>query len=257
MSSDGSRWTARNIPDIPRESAMNGHPGLDGGFNTCKQHRGDFWRGYLLIAGGLSLGSPAARAQGPGPSGSLGGYGGSMSDTGSGMGMGGPVIPYAGRFGGFMPYRMGGGGSLSFQSRGTSAMGSARTSFSLSPMSGGMSSMSGGMGQGLGTGPARFRPRSRAGWGWAAACSRCRHARHGRDAAELRLPVPAAAEPPVALLRRARACRCDRPEASPQRTGGPPGLASGTAGAGRKGRTCRGGSGACGRGAWRARAGAR
>ena len=31
-------------------------------------------------------------------------------------------------------------------------MGSSRTPFSLSPMSGGMSSMSGGMGQGLGNG---------------------------------------------------------------------------------------------------------
>jgi hypothetical protein len=78
---------------------------------------------------------------------SLGGYGGSTTDTGSGMGMGGPFIPYAGKFGGFMPYRMG-GGSLSFQSRGTSPTGSGRTSFSLSPMSGGMSSMSGGLGAG-------------------------------------------------------------------------------------------------------------
>ena len=77
---------------------------------------------------------------------SLGGYGGSMADAGSGMG--GPVIPYSGKFGGFMPYRMGGSGNLSFQSRGTSSMGTGRTSFSLSPMSGGMSSMSGGMGAG-------------------------------------------------------------------------------------------------------------
>jgi hypothetical protein len=71
-----------------------------------------------------------------------------MTDTGPGMGMSGPVIPYAGKFGGFMPYRMGGGGSLSFQTRGISPIASGRTSFSLSPMSGGMSSMSGGLGPG-------------------------------------------------------------------------------------------------------------
>jgi hypothetical protein len=73
-----------------------------------------------------------------------------MMATGSGMGMGGPVIPYAGTFGGFMPYRMG-SGSLSFQSRGTSPMASGRTSFSLS-------SMSGGMRQGLGMGSSPFAP---------------------------------------------------------------------------------------------------
>ena len=66
------------------------------------------------------------------------------------MGVGGPIIPYAGNFGGFMPYRMGGGSSLSFQSRGASAMESTRIPFSLSPMTGGMTSMSGGMGQGFG-----------------------------------------------------------------------------------------------------------
>jgi len=65
-------------------------------------------------------------------------------------GASGPIIPYAGNFGGFMPYRMGGGSSLSFSSRGTSAMGPARTSFNFSPMASGMTSMSGGMGQGLG-----------------------------------------------------------------------------------------------------------
>jgi len=68
----------------------------------------------------------------------------------AGMGTGSPIIPYAGNFGGFMPYRMGGGSSLSFQSRGASAMESTRTPFSLSPMTGGMTSMSDGMGQGFG-----------------------------------------------------------------------------------------------------------
>jgi hypothetical protein len=101
--------------------------------------------GVLAFVGGQVLGVSAARAQG-----SLGGYGGSMSNLDSGMGMGGPIIPYAGKFGGFMPYRLGGSSSLSFQSRGTSTMGSMRTSFSLSPMSGGMSSRGGGMSQGFG-----------------------------------------------------------------------------------------------------------
>ena len=76
-----------------------------------------------------------------------------MATPTASMGGGGPVIPYAGNFGGFMPYRMGGGSNLSFSSHGTSAMESTRTSFSLSPMTGGMSSMSGGLGQGLGSPP--------------------------------------------------------------------------------------------------------
>jgi hypothetical protein len=86
-----------------------------------------------------------ASAQGFGSVGSLGGYGGAMSTSDTGMATSGPIIPYAGKFGGFMPSRMG-GGSLSFQSRGASSMGFSRTSFSLSPASGGMTSMSGGMG---------------------------------------------------------------------------------------------------------------
>jgi hypothetical protein len=58
----------------------------------------------------------------------------------------GMLIPYAGSFGGFMPYRMG-GGSLSFTAPGTAAIGVARTSFRLSPIAGGMTSMSSGIGQ--------------------------------------------------------------------------------------------------------------
>jgi len=48
-------------------------------------------------------------------------------------------------------------------------MGSTRTSFSLSPMSGGMTSMSGGMDQGIGARTGSFSSfGSQVGWGWAA-----------------------------------------------------------------------------------------
>ena len=108
-----------------------------------------------VLVGALTLaGTTPALAQATlaGGGRSLGGYGGEMTETGSGMGMSGASIPYAGKFGGFMPYRMGGTASLSFQSRGTAPSGMGRTSFSLSPMSGGMSAMSGGLGKGLGAG---------------------------------------------------------------------------------------------------------
>ncbi len=110
-----------------------------------------FLVGTVLIWSWTFLGTTPARAQAArtGEGRSLGGYGGVMTEAGSGTGMSGPAIPYAGKFGGFMPYRMGGSGSLSFQSRGTSPMGSGRTTFSLSPPSGGMSSMSGGTSKGL------------------------------------------------------------------------------------------------------------
>ena len=49
----------------------------------------------------LLLGASSAQAQG-----TLGGYGGSMSSFDSGMGSSGPIIPYAGHYGGFMPSRM-------------------------------------------------------------------------------------------------------------------------------------------------------
>jgi hypothetical protein len=78
-----------------------------------------------------------------------------MSNLDSGTAMAGPVIPYAGKFGGFMPYRMAGTGTLSFQSRGTGAMGSMRSSFNLSPMSV-MSSMGGSMSQGSGVRASSF-----------------------------------------------------------------------------------------------------
>jgi hypothetical protein len=100
-----------------------------------------FW-----VAVSLTLGVSSAHAQSLGAGSSLGGYGGSMSGRfDSAIEMGTPVIPYAGKFAGFMPYRMGGGGtgSLSFRSRESAQLGSMRTSFSLSSMSGGMKMESG------------------------------------------------------------------------------------------------------------------
>jgi len=104
----------------------------------------------LLIGGVMATGRPAVMGQGLGPRSSLGGYGATASSSMASRGVGGPIIPYAGNFGGFMPYRMGGGSSLSFQSRGASAMESTRTRFSLAPITGGMTSNSDGMGQGFG-----------------------------------------------------------------------------------------------------------
>lgn len=94
----------------------------------------------------------ATQAQDLGPSGSLGGYGGSAGALLDDMAMSTPALPYAGRFGGFMPARMG-GGSLSFQTRGASSLGSLRAPFTLAPRTSGMSSMSlaapAGMGAGM------------------------------------------------------------------------------------------------------------
>jgi hypothetical protein len=112
-----------------------------------------FWAIVLGIGVSLLIGARAAEAQGMSTPGSLGGYGAASSGSFAGMGGSGAIIPYAGNFGGFMPYRMGGGGSLSLSTRGTAVMGSPRTSFSLSPMSSGMSSRSGGvMSPGMATG---------------------------------------------------------------------------------------------------------
>ena len=64
---------------------------------------------------------------------SLGGYGARSSPLVSGMGANrSMVIPYGGMYEGFMPSRMGGGGSLSFQARPAMPMGSSRPSFRLS-----------------------------------------------------------------------------------------------------------------------------
>ena len=104
------------------------------------------WRVVVFSSLGVLLaGTLQAKAQGLGSRGSLGGYGGSVSPLSSNMGMSGPIIPYSGFFGGFMPSRMGENGGLSFQPRGGSTMGSMRSSFNLSTMSRGMSTMGGGM----------------------------------------------------------------------------------------------------------------
>jgi hypothetical protein len=107
----------------------------------------------LLIGWSVAIGAPSASAQALDTRGSLGGYGGSMANTDSRMGgNSGPVIPYGGKTEGFMPYRLGGGSTLSYQSRSSSSMESTRPSFSLSPMPGGTSSsMSGGMGRASGS----------------------------------------------------------------------------------------------------------
>jgi hypothetical protein len=122
--------------------------------NTRDEIMRAVWRTFLatvlLIGSGSAISTSSAWAQSVGSRSSLGGYGATASSSMASMGVGGPIIPYAGNFGGFMPYRMASGSSLSFSSRGASAMGSTRTPFSLSPMTGGMTSMSGGMGQGSG-----------------------------------------------------------------------------------------------------------
>jgi hypothetical protein len=112
-----------------------------------------FWIGASTLVVARSAG-----AQGLSISGSLGGYGAASSGSLAAMsGSSSPIIPYAGSFGGFMPYRMGGGGGLSFSSRNVSVMDSRRASFSLAPISGRMSSTTGGMRQGLITGAQSFR----------------------------------------------------------------------------------------------------
>jgi hypothetical protein len=102
--------------------------------------------GSVVLSGVvLAILPPAVCAQGYDGPGALGGYGAAASGSSLGMSDRSPlVIPYGGQFSGFMPGRMGGGSTLSFRSRPDAVMGSGRTTFSLSPLSGGMSSMNGG-----------------------------------------------------------------------------------------------------------------
>jgi hypothetical protein len=103
----------------------------------------------LLAGSAWAIGIPWAQGQSIGARRSLGGYGATTTSPMASMGSSSPMIPYAGSFGGFMPYRMAAGtsSSLSFSPRVSSAPESARTSFRLSPMSSGA-----GMGSGPGNG---------------------------------------------------------------------------------------------------------
>lgn len=111
---------------------------------------GQFSVGFVLAGLLDCCHSSLAEAQLSGSGGSLGGYGASMGSAGSGMGGGSMIIPYGGRTEGFMPGRMGGGSSLSFQTRPSAAMSPARGSFGLAPTAGAMSGTGGGSRSGLG-----------------------------------------------------------------------------------------------------------
>jgi hypothetical protein len=93
----------------------------------------------LMVGGCVTLGTNSAAGQGFLSSGSLGGFG--ASATGS-MGTGGarnPSIPYAGSFGGFMPYSVADGSRLAFTDRRTLAPGFSRMAFGFSMTSMSMS----------------------------------------------------------------------------------------------------------------------
>ena len=134
--------------------------------------------------------------QGPG----LGGYGASSSMAPAGMGASGPIIPYGGSLSGFMPSRMGGGGTgLSFSSRNSSMIGAGRGSFRLSAIGREMSMSSGGV-------RAEFR---RPHWDEHAAFdSRARrwdepsdgNGKRERHAAQFRLSLLSAAKPALAFV---------------------------------------------------------
>jgi hypothetical protein len=113
----------------------------------------------LMFAGAFGSGALPVQAQAQ----SLGGYGGSSSMATSGMGSSGQIIPYGGSLSGFMPYRMGGGGSgTSFAARNSSALGLTRSSFRLSSMNREMSMPRAAFGESLGrrAGGALFSPAS-------------------------------------------------------------------------------------------------
>ncbi len=149
----------------------------------------------LALAGFLAFDPQPARAQTP----SLGGYGASSSMTQAGMGGSGPIIPYGGGLSGFMPYRMGGAGTgLSFSSRNSSTVGTGRSAFRLSSMTGGMGMSSSAFGQSLGRGTAGslFSPGLGGGMGRSMDCQR----RPERHAAQLRISILPAAEPAPAFV---------------------------------------------------------
>jgi hypothetical protein len=93
----------------------------------------------LVTGGALLTFVPTVSAQVGGAMGALGGFGARSSGMSSGMGANrSMVIPYGGMYEGFMPSRMGGGSSLSFQARPSMPLGSSQMPFRLSPISGGM-----------------------------------------------------------------------------------------------------------------------
>ena len=98
------------------------------------------WSTILVAACGLTLEASQAHGQVTSARRLLGGYGATSTSPMAAMGSASPMIPYAGGFGGFMPYRMasGSGSGLSFSPRASSMIGSPLTSFRLSPMPGGI-----------------------------------------------------------------------------------------------------------------------
>src|SRR5579885_2505632 len=79
------------------------------GGGTMRWVRGRIAALVLGIGVGLAAGTPSASAQDSGGSGSLGGYGATAGFSAAGMASRSPmIIPYGGRFEGFMPGRMGG-----------------------------------------------------------------------------------------------------------------------------------------------------
>ena len=118
-----------------------------------------FWAIVLGIGASPVISTPAAVAQGmTSAPGSLGGYGAASSGSFATLGSSGPIIPYAGNFGGFMPIALAVAAVFPSHSRGASATGSTRTLFCLSSTTGGLTSMSGGMGPGFVHGLVPFCP---------------------------------------------------------------------------------------------------
>jgi hypothetical protein len=103
-------------------------------------------RSILLTAFIWLWAIPGALAQSANSLRSLGGFGATSTSPMASMRSSSPMIPYAGSFGGFMPYRMASGASspLSFSPRGGSVLEPTRRPFRLLPMSSGM---------GVGSGP--------------------------------------------------------------------------------------------------------
>src|SRR5437879_1802042 len=104
-------------------------PSNEGGSMRLSSRTG--LRLLCLIGGWVFTTTTPSMAQGDGLGSSLGGYGAASTDAMPRAG-GGPLIPYAGGFAGFMPYRVAGGGTMAFSARPGSRMSPTRGSFSLS-----------------------------------------------------------------------------------------------------------------------------